>query len=59
MGGTPVKFGMGEALKFPGVLILLRQGDPQGNGSVGSIINHVGFYVPNVEQAMPKWRAAG
>jgi len=59
MGGTPVKFGTGEALKFPGVLILLRQGDPSGNGSVGSIINHVGFHVPNVEQAMPKWRAAG
>jgi catechol 2,3-dioxygenase-like lactoylglutathione lyase family enzyme len=59
MGGTPVKFGTGEALKFPGVLILLGQGDPQGNGSAGSIINHVGFYVPNVEQAMPKWRAAG
>jgi catechol 2,3-dioxygenase-like lactoylglutathione lyase family enzyme len=59
MGGTPVKFGTGEALKFPGVLILLRQGDPNGNGSVGSIINHVGFHVPNVEQAMPTWRAAG
>ena len=59
MGGTPVKFGTGEALKFPGVLILLRQGDPSGDGSVGSIINHVGFQVPNVEQAMPKWRAAG
>ena len=56
MGGTPVKFGAGEALKFPGVLILLSQGDPYGNGSVGSIINHVGFQVPNVEQAMPKWR---
>src|ERR1700682_1967877 len=59
MGGTPVKFGSGEALKFPGVLILLEQGDPSGNGSVGSIINHVGFHVPNVEQAMPTWKAAG
>src|ERR1700730_7250653 len=49
LGGTPVKFGTGEGLKFPGVLILLGQGDPHGNGSVGSIINHVGFQVPKVE----------
>jgi catechol 2,3-dioxygenase-like lactoylglutathione lyase family enzyme len=59
MGATPVKFGPREALKFPGVLILLKQGDPAGDGSVGSIINHVGFHVPNVEQAIPKWKAAG
>jgi catechol 2,3-dioxygenase-like lactoylglutathione lyase family enzyme len=58
LGATPVKFGPGEAMKLPGVLILLRKEDPSG-GTVGSIVNHVGFRVPNVQAAMAKWKAAG
>lgn len=59
MGGTPVaKLGDFEVIKFPGVLILLRQQDPTGP-SVGSVVNHVGFMVPNVAQSMAKWKAAG
>jgi catechol 2,3-dioxygenase-like lactoylglutathione lyase family enzyme len=58
MGGSPVKFGTGEVLKFPGVLVLLTQGDPS-NGSVGSIINHVGFNVPSLPPALTQWKAAG
>src|SRR5580704_15495274 len=57
-GASPVKFGPGEAMKLPGVLILIRKEDPAG-GTVGSIVNHVGFRVPNVQQAMARWKAAG
>ena len=59
LGGTPVaKVGDNETIKFPGVLILLKQMEPSG-GSVGSVVNHFGFQVPNVAQSMEKWKAAG
>ena len=58
MGGTPGKLGANEVFKFPGVLILLRKGDPSG-GSVGSMVNHIGFHVPNTAEALAKWKAAG
>jgi catechol 2,3-dioxygenase-like lactoylglutathione lyase family enzyme len=58
MGATSVKFGQGQALKFPGVLILLRKGEPSG-GTVGSVVNHFGFGVPNSKEALAKWNAAG
>ncbi len=58
MGGTPTKLGANEVIKFPGVLIFLRKGEPAG-GSVGSVVNHIGFYVPNVPESVTKWKAAG
>jgi catechol 2,3-dioxygenase-like lactoylglutathione lyase family enzyme len=58
MGGSPNKFGANEAMKFPGVLILLRKGDPAG-ASVGSVVNHIGFKVANIQESMAKWKAAG
>ena len=58
VGGTPFKFGPNEGAKFPGVLILVRKGEPSG-GTVGSVINHFGFNVPNVPEALAKWKAAG
>jgi catechol 2,3-dioxygenase-like lactoylglutathione lyase family enzyme len=58
VGGTAFKFGANEGAKFPGVLILVRKGEPAG-GTVGSVINHIGFNVPNVPEAMAKWKAAG
>jgi catechol 2,3-dioxygenase-like lactoylglutathione lyase family enzyme len=48
----------GAGIKFPGVIILLRKGDPTGP-AVGSVTNHVGFVVPNVAAAMAKWKGAG
>jgi hypothetical protein len=44
LGGTPTKRGANEVLRFPGVLILLRKGEPSG-GSVGSVVSHMGFMV--------------
>ena len=58
MGGTPIKVAAFDVFKFPGVLVFLRDGQPTGP-SVGSIINHVGFNVPNVQASLAKWKAAG
>ena len=45
-------------VEFPGIYILLRKQDYNG-GSVGSVINHFGFYVKDFDQAVAKWKAAG
>ena len=63
MGGTPNKAGERlQRVTFPGVYVNLNLGDPAPpptGGSVGSVINHVGFTVPNVQEAVAKWKAAG
>ena len=58
LGAKPLKLGETDVMKFPDVLILLRQAEPSG-GSVGSIVNHMGFRVPNVQASIVKWKAAG
>src|SRR5712692_5318711 len=45
-------------VQFPGIYILLRKQDYTG-GSVGSTINHFGFYVRDFEASVAKWKAAG
>ena len=32
---------------------------PANGGTVGSVVNHVGFTVPNTQEAVAKWKAAG
>jgi catechol 2,3-dioxygenase-like lactoylglutathione lyase family enzyme len=44
LGGAPAKLGATEAIKFPDVIVLLRQGEPQGL-SEGAVVNHVAFRV--------------
>ena len=58
LGATPVKAGVLELMKFPGVVILVRKGEPTG-GTVGSVVNHIAFNVPNTQEAMARWKAAG
>ena len=58
LGGTPQKLGTFDYVKFPGVLIFFRKGEPSG-GSVGSVVNHLGFYVRNLDESLAKWKAAG
>src|SRR5262249_20768781 len=51
-----------EIVKFPGVAVFLhqREGTPAPTGgTAGTVINHVGFLVPNVQEAIAKWKAAG
>jgi catechol 2,3-dioxygenase-like lactoylglutathione lyase family enzyme len=60
MGG--VATGPGERVVFPGVLVILNQGPstpPSTGGTVGTVVNHIGFTVPNVQEAVAKWKAAG
>ena len=62
MGGTAIKNGNFEIVKFPGVAVFLNQGPntpPATGGTVGTVVNHVGFLVPDVQAAMAKWKAAG
>ena len=63
MGGTASK--PGERLQrvtFPGVVVILQLGSavgPSTGGTIGSVVNHVGFTVPNVPSAVAKWKAPG
>src|SRR5258708_4920312 len=43
---------------FAGSYVLLRKQDYTG-GSVGSVVNHLGIYVRDVDQSVAKWKAAG
>src|SRR3954464_3228229 len=58
MGGTPVANQRLEMIQLPGVYILLRRGETKG-GTVGSIVNHLGFVWKDLPAAKAKWQAAG
>src|SRR5438477_5708544 len=59
MGGQPVA-GNAQSVLFPGMRINLTLGNAAGNGgSQGSVVNHVGFIVNNVQQQVAKWKANG
>ena len=58
MGGVPVANQRLEMIQLPGVFILLRNGQTKG-GTVGSIVNHLGFVWKDLPAAMAKWQAAG
>ena len=59
MGGTPITGG-NDTVLFPGVRINLSLGNAPGSGeSVGSVVNHVGFIVKNVQEQVAKWKANG
>src|SRR5688572_14860148 len=58
MGGVPVANQRLQMIQIPGVFILLRQGDTKG-GTVGSIVNHLGFVWKDLPAAKAKWQAAG
>src|SRR5688572_19192248 len=48
LGGRSVLFnGTTEGIVFPDVVVLLRQGEPNG-GTEGSVVNHVAFRVKSV-----------
>ena len=58
VGGKMVQREKIMMVQFPGIYILLRKQDYTG-GSVGSTINHFGFYVRDFEASVSKWKAAG
>jgi catechol 2,3-dioxygenase-like lactoylglutathione lyase family enzyme len=59
MGGVPMANQQLEMIQFPGVFILLRGGGQTTGGTVGSIVNHIGFVWKDLPAAMAKWQAAG
>jgi len=62
MGGTADSNNGLERVRFPGVVIILNQRAPDGppkGGTQGSVVNHVGFIVNNVQEQVAKWKANG
>src|SRR5215467_8747110 len=62
MGGTEGGPGPLQRVIFPGVMVILNQQagtPPPTAGTVGSVVNHVGFIVQNVQESVAKWKAAG
>ena len=64
MGGTAIKMEGAplQYVRFPGAIVILNLpgGAPSSSGPTeGTVINHVGFLVPNVQDAVAKWKAAG
>jgi catechol 2,3-dioxygenase-like lactoylglutathione lyase family enzyme/extradiol dioxygenase family protein len=63
MGGTDGGPGRLQRVIFPGVVLNLNLGaadaPPATGGTVGSVVNHVGFIVQNVQESVAKWKAAG
>jgi hypothetical protein len=61
LGGQPFqnkKLLPQRIVQFPGVYIILREQESKG-GSEGSVIDHVGFNVRNLNDWLPKLKAAG
>jgi len=59
MGGKLLA-GAAPVMMFPHVYINLTLGNEKGEGgSQGSVVNHVGFIVDNVQQRVAQWKAAG
>jgi catechol 2,3-dioxygenase-like lactoylglutathione lyase family enzyme len=61
LGGTAIKIGTNntEIIKFPNVLIFFRANQAPTGGTRGTTVNHIGFSVPNIRQAVDKVKANG
>ena len=60
MGGKLYMPGGNPLIMFPGLYINLNLGTEKGDGATqGSVVNHVGFIVNNVQQRVAQWKAAG
>ena len=60
MGGKLFMPGGNPLIMFPGLYINLNLGTEKGDGATqGSVVNHVGFIVNNVQQRVAQWKAAG
>src|SRR5262245_51515833 len=60
MGGKLFMPGGNPLIMFPGVYINLNlQAEKGDGGTVGSVINHVGFIVDDVQKRVGQWKAAG
>jgi catechol 2,3-dioxygenase-like lactoylglutathione lyase family enzyme len=58
MGGSAVMNDRLEMIRFPGVYILLRKGEPAAPPA-GSIVDHFGFAFKDLPTWLAKWKANG
>jgi catechol 2,3-dioxygenase-like lactoylglutathione lyase family enzyme len=59
LGGVPTANQRLQMIQVPGVYILLRGGGNTTGGTVGSIVNHLGFAFKDLPAQKAKWQAAG
>jgi len=60
MGGQLYMPGGQPVMRFPGLYINLRLGMEKAEGGTrGSVVDHVGFIVDNVQQRVAEWKAKG
>ena len=60
MGGKLYMPGGNPLIMFPGLYINLNLGTEKGDGATqGSVVNHVGLIVDNVQRRVAQWKAAG
>jgi catechol 2,3-dioxygenase-like lactoylglutathione lyase family enzyme len=57
MGAQPAKLGPMDAYKLPGVVVIVQKIDPSA-GTDGSVINHAGFKVRDLNATLKKVEAA-
>jgi catechol 2,3-dioxygenase-like lactoylglutathione lyase family enzyme len=58
IGGTAIKSGPFEGVKYPGVIFLFTKADPSG-GTEGSTVNHIGFLVKDGTALVARMQAEG
>lgn len=59
LGGRPTNNEKLQMVEFPGVFIVLRKADTASGGTVGSTVNHIGFFMKSVPETVAKMKAAG
>lgn len=59
LGGRPTELADGtRVIAFPNVIVFVNERPPTG-GTKGTVVNHVGFEVPNIRNAIARVQAAG
>lgn len=58
LGGELITVGGREIVKFPNVLVFMREAEPTG-GTKGTTVNHIGFAVPSTRAMVDRVEAAG
>jgi catechol 2,3-dioxygenase-like lactoylglutathione lyase family enzyme len=58
LGGTAIRIGAEDVIRFPDIFLFLRQQPPSG-GTRGSTLDHIGFAVPDVPKMTAKVVANG
>jgi len=58
LGGTPVKWGQIEGIKYPGVIFFFVRAEPTG-GTEGSSVDHIGFTAKDAVAMFARMKAQG